>query len=130
MHEQRGLRAEELETRLRLLVLAETDDALDAGGSRQLRQLGVMRIVAIDDRRTAGFDAEENFRLGAGDGLHVLEVLEMDRLDGGDDGDVRAHHPDQRLDLAGMVHADFKDPILRIARHARQSQRNAPVVVE
>ena len=60
----------------------------------------------------------------------ALEEFEMHRLDGGDDRDVRAHHPRQRRDLAGVVHADLEDAEARARRHARQRQRHAPVVVE
>jgi hypothetical protein len=54
----------------------------------------------------------------------------MHRLDGGDDGDMRPHHPDQRLDLACVVHADLEDGEPGGCRTTRQRQRHAPVVVE
>ena len=44
-------------------------------------------------------------------------------------GGVRADHAGQRPDLLGVVHADLEDRPLGVARHARQGQRYADVVV-
>ena len=41
--------------------------------------------------------------------LDAGEELQMHRLHRGDDGGVRAYHPDQGFDFAGMVHADLED---------------------
>ena len=43
---------------------------------------------------------------------------------------MRPHHFDQRLDFAGMVHADLEDGKTRRRRASRQRQRHAPVIVE
>ena len=42
---------------------------------------------------------------------------------------MRARHARQRRDLAGMVHADLDHREIGVARHPRQRQRHAPVVV-
>ena len=39
-------------------------------------------------------------------------------------------HLDQRRNLAGIVHADFDDSKIGVLRHARQCQRDAPMIVE
>ena len=44
--------------------------------------------------------------------------------------DMRARQPGQRRDLAGVVHADLDHREVGVARHPRQGQRHAPVVVE
>ena len=72
----------------------------------------------------------ENFRLGVGNRLDAGKEFQMHRLDRGDDGDMRPHHPDQRLDFAGVIHADLEDRKTRRRRAARQRQRHAPVIVE
>ncbi len=54
----------------------------------------------------------------------------MRRLDRGDDRDMRADQARQPVDLAGMVHAELEDAIVGVARHARERQRHAPVIVE
>jgi hypothetical protein len=56
-----------------------------------------------------------------------LEVRSSNR---GDHRYVRTHQFDQRRDLAGMVHADLEHAELGIARHPRQHQRHAPVIIE
>ena len=67
-----------------------------------------VRIVAIEERRAAGFQAEEDFSLGVGDSGDGREEFEMHRLDGGNDGDMRAYQAGQGRDFAGMVHADLE----------------------
>ena len=77
-----------------------------------------------------GSSAGEDFGLGVGDRLDAGEEFQMHRLDRGDDGDMRPHHLDQRLDLARMVHADLEHGKARCGRAARQRQRHAPMIVE
>ncbi len=89
-----------------------------------------VRIVERQDGRAAGHQAVEDLGLGVGDLRHRGEELDMHRLDRGDDGDVRPHHLRQRRDLAGMVHAELEHAIAGVARHARQAERRAPLVVE
>ncbi len=89
-----------------------------------------MRVVAVEHRRAAGLDARKDFRLGVGNRRDAGKEFQMYRLDGGDDGDVRPDRFDQRLDFAGMVHADLEDGKPRRRRASRQRQRHAPVIVE
>ena len=110
-------------------MLAERDDARDTGGLRPPLEMRELRIVAIEHGRAAGLEAEEDFGLGVGDLGQRAEEFQMHRLDGGDDGDMRAREPRQRLDLAGMVHAHFEHRIARARRAARQRQRHAPMIV-
>ena len=49
--------------------------------------------------------------------------------DGGDHGDLRAGKARQRLDIAGVVHADLDNGEIGGRGHARQGQRHAPMVV-
>ena len=83
-------------------------------------QPGELRIVAVEHHRAAGLDALEDFRLGVGDRLDAGKEFQMHRLDRGDDGDLRPHHPDQRLDFAGVIHADLED------REPRRRPGSAP----
>ena len=94
------------------------------------REAREMRIVAIDDRCAARHDAGKNLRLGVGNRFDRCEELQMHRLDGGDDRDVRAHELGQRRDLAGVIHADFEHRKARCRRQPRERQRHAPVIVE
>ena len=89
-----------------------------------------MRIVERQDGGAAGHQAVEDLGLGVGDLRHRGEELDMHRLDRGDDRDVRPHHLRQRRDLAGMVHAELEHAVAGVARHARQAERRAPLVVE
>ena len=58
------------------------------------------------------------------------EEADMRLLDRGDHRDMRPRELRQGGDLAGVVHADLDDAEPAYQRHARQSQRHAPVVVE
>ena len=71
----------------------------------------------------------EDLGLGVGDRFFGAEVLDMRRGDGGDQRDVRPDLPGQRGDLAGIVHAHFEHRELGVARHPREAQRHAGVVV-
>ena len=53
----------------------------------------------------------------------------MRLLHRGDHRDMRPRETRQRGDLAGVVHADLGDAEFGVRRHARQGQRQAPVVV-
>ena len=55
---------------------------------------------------------------------------EMRAVDTGDDRHIRPHQPRQRRNLARMVHADLEHREIRVARHPRQRQRHADMVVE
>ena len=55
--------------------------------------------------------------------------FEMHRRDRGDDRDMRADQPRQRLDLAFVVHAHLEHGIARARRTARERQRHAPMIV-
>src|SRR6185312_7387948 len=64
---------------------------------------------ALSRLSTAALDAGKDLGLRVRNRLDAGEELQMHRLDGGDDGDMRPHHFYQRLDLACMVHADLED---------------------
>ncbi len=115
--------------RIGFRVLAERDDAADAGFPGAAREMAELRIVAVEDRGAVAFEAEKDFRLGVGDLGQRAEEFEMHRRDGGDDGDVRARQSRQRLDLAGVVHPHFQHGVLRVRRTARERQRHAPMIV-
>ena len=89
----------------------------------------IVRIVGIEDRDAAGHEARKNLGLGVGDGLDRVEEFEMHRRDGGDDRDMRSRQRGQRQNLARVVHADLDDAEVRLARHPRQGQRHAPMIV-
>ena len=111
------------------LAAAEGHDA-PRMAPRGLEQAVALGRVLGDDRDAAGLEPLEDLGLGVGDRLDRAEMLDMRRGDGGDQRDVRAHQPGQRGDLAGMVHAHFEARrIFAVARHAREAERNAGVVV-
>ena len=56
-------------------------------------------------------------------------VTDMGRLDVGDDADMGLDLAGQRLDLAGMVHADLEHAVARVARQAGEADRHADMVV-
>ena len=87
-------------------------------------------VVAVEDRGAARAPCRRRSRPWRRRSPRPREEAEMRRLDRGDDRHVRAHQPRQRVDLAGMVHAHLEHAALRVARHARQRQRHAPMVVE
>ena len=75
----------------------------------------------------ARLEAEEDLGLGAGDALDAVEEFEMDRLDRGDDRDMRrAPCAVSGVDLAGMVHADLEDAVARRRRGMRASVSGTP----
>ena len=114
------------EPRIGAGVLAEREDARHSRfGGAALEPL-IVRIVAIEERRAAGFEAEEDFGLGIGDGGDGGKEFEMHRLDRGDDGDVRAHQAGQRRDFARMVHADLEHGIARRLRRAAPATTARP----
>ena len=87
---------------------------------------GLSRLITAAPPR---LEPEEDLRLGVGDRLERAEEFEMHRLDRGDDRDLRAHQAGERLDLAGMVHADLEHGVARALRAARERQRHAPMIV-
>src|SRR5260221_111479 len=111
-------------------MLAEADDAGDPATLRRLREACEMSVVAVEDRGAAGFDTVEDLGLGIGDRLERGEIAEMRDLDRGDDGDMRPGDRAELGELAGMVHAELEDAEIRLARHSRQRQRHAPLIVE
>ncbi len=111
-------------------VCAERDDAGDAELAGAPLQPGELRIIAVEHHRAARLDARKDFRLGIGNRLDAVKKFQMHRLDGGDDGHLRPHHFDQRLDFVGMVHADLEDRKTRRRRASGQRQRHAPVIIE
>ena len=89
-----------------------------------------LRIVAVEHHGAAGLDTCKDFRLGIGNRLDAGKELQMHRLHRGDHGHLRPHHLHQRLDFAGVIHADFEDRETHRRRTSRQRQRHAPVIVE
>src|SRR4029077_17652468 len=110
-------------------VLAKGNDTLNVsrpgGGGHPL----ILRVVAIKDDGTARFDTGKNLRFRVADLLQRTKVLKMHRLNTRDDADVRTYELRQRRDLAGMVHANLKDGILRTRRTPRERKRNAPMII-
>src|SRR5579863_3104770 len=99
-------------------MFAEADDA---GYSRFVGvafEAAELRIVAVEDRDTAWREAQENFRLGVGNLGEGTEKLQMHRRYRRNQRYVRAHEPRQRRDLAGVVHADLEDGVVRACRAA------------
>ncbi len=109
-------------------ALAEGDEARPggAGGGAQDRGGGE---IAVQHRDPARLQPFEDRGLLAGDALEAVEGLQMRGGHGGDHRHVRARQAGQRRDLAGVVHADLDHRELGVARHPRQRQRHAPVVV-
>ena len=98
------------EPRVRLLVLAEGDDAGDAGLLGAALEARELRVVAIDDRGTAGSETEKDLRLGVGDLGERAEEFEVHRRDRGDDGDVGRASRD-----SGLISPAWFIPISRTA---------------
>ena len=115
--------------RVGLVVIAEGQDP-GAGQDRFAAQQVEPAVVEVQDRRAARRQSGEDLGLGPRHaGFAVGEVLDVDRADGGDRHHVRRDHPAQRFDLARMVHADLEHRPQRPARHPRQGQRHADMVV-
>ena len=110
------------------VAAAEGDDPVGVA-PRGLDQPVAVRAVVGDDRDAVGLEPDENLALGVGDRLFRSERLDMRGSDRGDDRDVRADLPGQSGDLARVVHAHFEHREPRVARHAREAQRHAGVVV-
>ncbi len=89
-----------------------------------------MAVVAVEDGDAAGLQPNENFTLGVGDILLAGEKFQVHGLHRRDDRHIGAHHFCKGRNLARMVHADLEDGVAGIARHARQRQGHAPVIVE
>src|SRR5262249_59071449 len=95
----------------RARVLAEGGDALDVCVLRAALKLRELRVVAVDHRRAAALEPEEDFRLGVRDRLERAEEFKMHRLDRGDDRDLRPHQPRERPDFARTGPAQLEPPI-------------------
>ena len=117
------------EPHVRGVASAESDDARHAKTPRMSGQTLVVAIVAIEHRDRIGLHAGEQAGFLVGDRLFRAHVTDMRRLDVGDHADMGLDQPGQRLDLAGMVHADLEHAVPRVARQAREADRHADVVV-
>ena len=109
---------------------AEAQDILYAPCLGRRLEAAEVRVVAVEDCGGAGLHAGKDLRLGVGDLVGRGEEGAVYRLDGGDKGDVGPRQPGQGLDLAGMVHAHLEDAEAGVFGHARQTEGQAPVVVE
>gem|GEM_PF-5881671 len=110
-------------------MLAERQNMFDADMKCCRLQPLELRIVAVEDHRTAGQNTLENFSLGVGDLFETVEVAEMCRCNGGDDGHMRLHLLHQRTDFVRMVHAHFEHAEFGIGGRARPRLRHAPASV-
>src|SRR5262249_15491259 len=115
--------------RVRPGTLAEGNEMLHACRTRVICNARELTTVAIEHRRPATLEAKKNLRFGVGNCIDGGKKLQMNRLDCGDDGDVRAHQTRERLDLAGMIHAELKDGKTRSLRAPRKRERNAKMIV-
>ncbi len=89
-----------------------------------------MRAVGRNNRGAAIGHGVKYFALGTRDIGFRIKMLDMRSPDMRYDRAMRSHHAHQRIDFAGMVHADFKNGICTILRHARQTERHANMIVE
>ena len=88
------------------------------------------RVVAVEDRETAGLQILEDLALGLENAIPAAQILNVGVADVGDDGDVRLDHLPQIADLAEVVHARLDDRRLMLRRQLEQRQGRADVVVE
>jgi len=110
-------------------MLAERMDILHAqclGGAIEEIELVA---VAVEDRVAAGNKPFEDLGLGRGDLLDALEIAEMGSRDRRDDRTCGC-----TILTSGLISrdgsSDFEYAEVRILRHPRQRQGNAPVIVE
>ena len=90
---------------------SKAEDLDGAGALRGRSQSEVMRVVAVENRYTAGFKAKKDLGLGIGNRLDRGEEAEMHWLHCRDHRDMRLHQPGKARDLAGMVHAELEYPV-------------------
>ena len=110
------------------IIEAEADDfgALSLSPCAQSLK---MRTVAFDDGRATADQTFEYLSFGVSNRFDGAEVFEMHRFDRRDDGCVRKHHFRQCPDFSSVVHADFENCVLSIARHPGKRERHAPVII-
>jgi len=106
-----------------------TDDPGNAEMAGLFGQALIVAAVAIEHGHCAFRHAGEDAALLVGDRLLATKVADMDRPDIGDDPDMRLDLAGQRFDLAGVIHADLKHAVARLARQAREADRHADMVV-
>ncbi|OIQ66495.1 hypothetical protein GALL_519320 [mine drainage metagenome] len=85
--------------------------------------------ISVQHRDAMGLQPLQDRGLLVRNRRNVGERLQMRRGHRGNHRHMRARHLRQRRDFAGMVHPDLDHRKFRIARHPRQCQRHAPVVV-
>ncbi len=102
-----------------------TAEGLHARAARLRRRGEPLELgrVAVEDRRSAGLEAEEDLRLRVGDRFERAEIFDMDRRDGGDQRRMRADHAHERRDLAGD--GSCRSRIRRIARRPACARASA-----
>src|SRR5215217_2534882 len=110
-------------------MLTEANDLLYTGRTRSRGEPFVLRNIAIDDRRAIRLNALKNFGFRIGDVVDRAKEFQMYRLNRGDDRHMRPHQPCERRNLAGMIHAEFKDGETRALRATRERQRHAPMII-
>ncbi len=117
------------EPRVRARIGAEAFDMACRGGPRRGDEPAELIVVAVENGDAARHQSGEDFRFRVCNRLDARKEFKMHGRDRGDDGDMRFRYADKRRDFAGMIHADFDDAEIRLARHAGERQRHAPMIV-
>src|SRR6185369_3919207 len=110
------------------IAAAECDD-LFGTPARCLHEPVAILAVVRNDGDAPRLQPLEDLGLGIGDRLFGAEILDVRGSDGRNDRDVRTDLAGQGRDLAPVVHPHFKDRKANVARHPREAQRHARVVV-
>ena len=106
-------------------VISHSDHPVIAGHHVLLQQIAA--LIDHQNRLRRKVSGHLHFRLS--DALPASQVFDMGYPDGGDDGDIRAHHIRQHVNLTPAVHAHFQHSNLQILIERQDRQRQAEFIV-
>ena len=107
---------------------AKGDDPRGMGTGGGDQPVAMRRIIG-DHRGAAGLQPLEDLALGVGDRFLAGEEGAVRRRDRRHQRDMRAHKPGQLGQLAGVIHPHLEHAEASVARHPRERQRHAGVIV-
>ena len=126
----RRLDIDSRQLKIRCIMGTEGQDPGYAGFFSMAAQPFEMAVIPIQYRRPVSVHASEYLRLGVRDSFLGFKEFQMGRFHIGDDGNFRSGELRERCDFARCAHAHLEHTELCVAGQPRETERQAPVIVQ